>query len=86
MQNHVTGIFIVTFLWLVFIFFLTLYTPVKVGRIICLAIVLGNSWGAGTWISRYYGFWFVMLLVVVNSILFITFDELQRKYSYISVD
>ncbi len=79
MQNHVLGLFIVTMIWLIIISVICMFTPVKIGKIICLAIVIGNSWGAGTWISRYYGFWAVIVMVVVNSVIYSTFDGIQNR-------
>ncbi|MGL1891634.1 MAG: hypothetical protein OCD02_08405 [Spirochaetaceae bacterium] len=81
MRHHILGIFLVTFIWLLIIAFLTLISPEKLSKLICLTIVLGNSWGASTWISRRYGYYYAILLFILNASLYLLFDEKLKKYS-----
>ncbi len=79
MKHSILGIFVVTFIWLILIAFTVLFTPINISKLICLSIIIGNSWGASTWIIKYYGFNFVIALFIINAGLFIFFDEQMRK-------
>jgi hypothetical protein len=75
MKNHVSGIFIISIIWLILIGVLGYYLPKKISRIFLLFILIVHSWGASSWISMKYGFWFVILFILFNSILFYKIDD-----------
>ena len=75
MKQHVSGIFVICGLWLILIGILGYYLPKKIARVFLLFVLMAHSWGASTWISMEYGFWFVMILILFNSILFYKIDD-----------
>jgi len=75
MKNHVSGIFIVCGIWMVLIGVLGYYLPRKFSRIFLLFTLIAHSWGASSWISMKYGFWYVMLFILFNAILFYKIDD-----------
>ena len=75
MKHHVSGIFVICGLWLILIGILGYYLPKKIARVFLLFVLMAHSWGASTWISMEYGFWFVMILILFNSILFYKIDD-----------
>lgn len=79
MENHISGIFVISGFWLVLIGFLGYYLPNKLSKIFLLFVVIAHSWGASTWISPRYGFWWVMLLIAFNAALFILTDETKKS-------
>jgi magnesium-transporting ATPase (P-type) len=79
MSNHVAGLFIATFLWLLLISCICFFVPKIVTKFIALAVLIGNTWGISSWISGDYKFWLIMLLIIVNSLMFIIFDTLQDR-------
>ncbi|WP_396602547.1 hypothetical protein [Algibacter sp. R77976] len=74
MKYHVSGIFIISILWLVIIAILGYYLPRKVARVFLLFTLMIHSWGASTWISNYYSFWLVIVFILFNSILYLKME------------
>jgi hypothetical protein len=70
MSNHWLGLFAITALWIAIIVPLILFLPRRLSLIISSAIVLGNTWGAGTWLHHQHSFWHVMVLIAVNASIF----------------
>ena len=82
MKNHITGIFIISLLWILIIGLLGYYLPRKISRVFLLFVLIVHSWGAATWISWKYGFWFVIIFTLFNAILFyIIEDKVNYKKS-----
>ena len=80
MKHQVSGIFVVCGLWLILIGILGYYLPKKIARVFLLFVLMAHSWGASSWISIEYGFWFVMIFILFNSILFYIIDnEVNKK-------
>lgn len=75
MNNHVYGIFILHLLSLSLVSTLIYFAPKRIAMIISFAFVLGNSYGAATWIRPYYGFWLTILLFIINGIILALFVE-----------
>lgn len=75
MNNHVYGLFIIYFLWLSLTLTLIYFAPKRIAMAISFAIVIGNSYGAATWIRPFYGFWFIILLFIINGIILALFVE-----------
>lgn len=76
MMKHVSGIFVVSFSWLVVITCLGYYLPNKLSRIFLVFVLIAHSYGAATWINRAYGFWVEILFFIFNAFLFFWMDEL----------
>ncbi|MGM0582864.1 MAG: hypothetical protein ACQETL_19465 [Bacteroidota bacterium] len=81
MEQDVSGIFIISGLWLLIIGPLGYYLPAKLSRIFLLFVLIAHSYGASTWLSSHYGFWFAMLLILFNSAIYILVEDINRKVS-----
>ncbi|MCX2738919.1 hypothetical protein [Pontibacter anaerobius] len=81
MKNHVSGIFVISGLWLVLIGLLGYHLPRKWSRIFLLFAVIAHSYGASTWISPQYGFWWAMTLIAFNTVVYILIDESNKSSS-----
>ena len=79
MAIDVSGIFIISGIWLLIIGPLGYHLPRKLSRIFLLFVLVAHSYGASTWISPRYGFWAAMLLILFNSLIYILLDERNRK-------
>ena len=75
MKNHVSGIFTISIFWLILIGVVGYYLPRKISRIFLLFVLMIHSYGASTWILPNYGFWFVVVFILFNSILFYKIDD-----------
>lgn len=78
MGHHVSGIFVISFIWLVIIGLAGRFLPQKYSRIFLLFVLIVHSWGASSWLSLYYGFWPVIVFTLFNAILFYTVEDLVR--------
>lgn len=76
MGSHVSGIFVISFIWIVIIGVLGYYLPRKYANVFLLFVLIVHSWGASTWLSQFYGFWFVIVFVAFNSVLFYVIQEI----------
>ncbi len=79
MKNHVSGIFIISILWLILIGILGYYIPKKYSRIFLLFALIAHSFGASSWLSMNYGFWTAILFILFNAILFYKIEDLMNK-------
>lgn len=79
MKNHSAGIFIISGAWLILVGALGYYLPRRVGRVFLLFTLIAHSFGASTWLSNYYGFWYSMTFILFNSILFYVLDDRVQK-------
>lgn len=68
MVKSQSGLFIITFLWLMLVIALVYWCPRPVATFIAVAIVIGNSFGACSWLS-YYSFWYAIGLIVFNGLI-----------------
>jgi len=76
MHYHVSGIFVISAFWLLLIGIIGIYLPTRFLKTFTLFIVMIHTWGASTWFSHYYGFWYVIIFVAVNSVFFIKAEEI----------
>ena len=80
MANHVSGLFVISFAWLVIILVLGYYLPRRIARVFLLFTLIAHSFGASTRLSNYYGFWWAILFILTNSILFyLTLDIVNKQ-------
>ena len=79
MKNHVSGIFVISILWLILIGILGYYIPKKYSRVFLLFVLIAHSFGASTWLSNNYGFWTAIIFILFNAILFYKIEDLINK-------
>ena len=79
MEIHISGIFVVSILWLILIIILGYYLPKKISQIFLLFVLIANSWGASSWIYMHHGFWYVMIFMLFNSILFYKIENIVNR-------
>ncbi len=79
MGMHVSGIFIVCGVWLIIIPVLGYYLPQRWSKIFLLFVLIAHSIGASSWLTHYYGFWWLVILSAFNAILYISIDEFVNK-------
>lgn len=80
MSNHISGIFIISIVWIGIVIALGCFLPRKIGRIFLLFVVIAHSFGASTWLSNRYSFWYAMIFILFNCILFYVIDDkIQSK-------
>ena len=82
MQYHVSGLFIVCFIWIITLCLLGYYLPKKLSQIFLLFILIVHSWGASSWILMNFGFWYVIGFILFNSILFYKIEEYKNKFTH----
>jgi hypothetical protein len=75
MKNHVSGIFVISGIWLILIGLMGYHLPRKWSKVFLLFAVIAHSYGASTWISPRYGFWWAMALIAFNTIVYILIEE-----------
>lgn len=79
MKNHVSGLFVISALWIIAIGLLGYFLPRQPRKIFLLFCVIAHSFGASTWLSSRHGFWYVMLFILFNSILYRTVENIADK-------
>ena len=79
MQHHISGIFTISALWLVIVIMMGYFLPRRIGRIFLLFTLIAHSFGASTWFSGGYGFWYAIGFILFNSILFYVVEDTITK-------
>ena len=82
MANHTSGLFVISALWLILIAIIGNKLSNRKLKIFALFVLIANSFGASTWLSNYYGFWYAIIFILINSIMFIEFEniyEIRKK-------
>lgn len=79
MGNHVSGIFVISFVWLVIIGILGYYLPRRFSKVFLLFVLMVHSWGVSSWISNLYGFWYIIVFIFFNSILFYWIEGINQE-------
>ena len=79
MKNHVSGIFLISILWLILIGIIGYFLPIRLLKTFALFVLISHTWGGASWISQLYGFWYVIIFVLANSILFVKMDEIYAQ-------
>ena len=78
MRNHVSGIFLISFAWLIAIGIIGYWLPERFVKTFALIILMAHTGGAIGWITPHYGFWCSIAFIIFNSALFI---QLEKTYS-----
>lgn len=79
MSQHVSGLFIISAIWIILIGVLGYYLPAKLRRIFLLFVLIAHSYGASTWLYRFYGFWSLIIFILFNSILYVLIEDYVNK-------
>jgi len=79
MKNHVSGLFVISGLWIIAIGLLGYFLPRQASKIFLLFCVIAHSFGASTWLSTRYGFWYVITFILFNSILYCVVDNITHR-------
>lgn len=76
MKNHISGIFIFVILWLLTIIFIGYFLSPKSLRTLTLFVLVAHTFGASTWLVEIFGFWSAICLFLINSIIYISFEDI----------
>ncbi len=79
MANHVSGIFLISGIWIILVVVLGYYLPNKISRYFLLFTLIAHSYGASTWISPRYGFWSAMALILFNTTTYLIANDIINK-------
>lgn len=79
MQNHVSGIFIISSLWLILIGLIGIFLTKKQVPYFSLFVMLCHTWGGSSWVMNHFVFPFVMLYIAINTTLFLKIQEKIEK-------
>lgn len=79
MTTHMAGLFVISALWLILICVLGYFLPRRLGRVFLLFCVIAHSFAASTWLSSRYGFWYAMVFIMFNSVLYISVEQRAAK-------
>jgi hypothetical protein len=80
MKNHTSGIFLISACWIILVMVLGYFLPRRAARAFLLFTLIAHSFGASTWLSSRYDFWFAMAFILFNSILFyVVEDHIHKK-------
>lgn len=79
MANHTWGLFILCVLWLLLIGIIGYYLSNKKLRIFSLFVLIAHSYGASTWLSEYYNFWFAISFIFINAVFFIEIETIYER-------
>lgn len=79
MRNHVYGLFIISGFWIMAIVFLGYFLPKQIRKVFLLFCVMAHSFGASTWLSSRYGFWYVITFILFNAVLYCVIDNIVDK-------
>ncbi|MRT92640.1 hypothetical protein [Ancylomarina sp. 16SWW S1-10-2] len=80
MKYHVSGLFVISVLWLILIAILGYYLPKKISRVFLLFIFIAHSSAGSFWINIHFGFLFMMIYLLLNSILYFKIDDIINLY------
>lgn len=79
MAYHTSGLYVICALWLILIAIIGCKLSNRKLKIFALFVLIAHSFGASSWLSQYYGFCYAIIFILINSILFIEFENLYEK-------
>ncbi len=79
MANHVSGLFLISGIWVILIIILGYYLPNKLSKYFLLFTLIAHSYGASTWISPRYGYWSAMVLILFNTTTYLFANDLIKQ-------
>ncbi|UII20665.1 hypothetical protein [Fulvivirga ligni] len=75
MSWHVSGLFIISGIWLIIIPLAGYYLPKKASKIFLLFVLIAHSFGGSTWLVYKYHFWLAMLFILFNATFYVLINE-----------
>lgn len=79
MSQHVSGLFVISTIWIIFIGVLGYYLPTKLRKIFLLFVLIAHSFGASTWLTRFHGFWSAIIFILLNTVLYVFIEDYVNK-------
>lgn len=79
MSQHVSGLFVISIIWILMIVVLGYYLPGKFRKIFLLFVLIAHSFGASTWLTVWYSFWSAMLFIFFNTVLYVLIEDYVNK-------
>jgi len=79
MSQHVSGLFVISIIWIILIAVLGYYLPAKLRKIFLLFVLIAHSYGASTWLTVFYGFWSLIIFIFFNAVLYVVIDDYVNK-------
>lgn len=81
MSQHVSGLFIISAIWIILIGLLGYYLPGKLRKVFLLFVLIAHSFGASTWLSSFYSFWSAIVFIFFNTVLYVLIEDHVNKRS-----
>lgn len=75
MAEHISGLFVISGFWVIVIIVLGYYLPNWLSKYFLLFTLIAHSFGASTWLSSRYGFWYAMALILFNTITYLLIEQ-----------
>ena len=82
MENHLAGLFVISALWLVVVAMLGYWLPRRAGKMFLLFCVMVHSVGASTWLLNEYGYWYVIVWVLFNTIMYCLIEDYVNRVKH----
>jgi len=79
MSQHVSGLFIISIIWVILIGVLGYYLPAKLRKIFLLFVLIAHSFGASTWLANRYPFWIPIAFIFFNTVLYCLIEDYVNK-------
>lgn len=76
MKSNIFGVFIFVTFWLLSIVTISFYLPSKLLKMFSLFVLIAHTFGSSSWLAVSCGFWTVINYVLLNSIIFIVFEDI----------
>jgi hypothetical protein len=75
MSQHVSGLFIISALWVILIGLLGYYLPAKLRKIFLLFVLIAHSFGGSSWLMKFQGFWSAIIFMFFNTVLYVLIED-----------
>ena len=79
MSQHVSGLFVISAIWIVLIAILGYYLKGMLRKIFLLFVVIAHSFGASTWLSRFHSFRSAIIFIFFNTVLYVLVEDYVNK-------
>jgi hypothetical protein len=79
MSQHVSGLFVISAIWIVLIAILGYYLKGMLRKIFLLFVLIAHSFGASTWLANRYPFWIPIAFIFFNTVLYVLLEDYVNK-------
>ena len=79
MSQHVSGLFVISAIWIILIGVLGYYLKGKLQKIFLLFVLIAHSFGASTWLANRYPFWIPITFIFFNTVLYVLIEDFVSK-------